>query len=122
MLPHAALRLKQGFGRLIRATTDRGAVVLLDGRVLEKSYGRYFLDSLPPAPVETGRWPELRRGLEAFYARHSPSPAAPAAPAAPDAAAGVAPVGGRRTAPSQSKRSEATSRVEVALRDSQETE
>jgi ATP-dependent DNA helicase DinG len=69
MLPHAALRLKQGFGRLIRSTTDRGAVVLLDGRVLEKSYGRYFLDSLPPAPVRTGPWTELAAELNQFYAR-----------------------------------------------------
>jgi len=67
MLPHAALRLKQGFGRLIRSTTDRGAVVLLDNRVLEKGYGKYFLESLPPAPVRTGTWAELRTGLEAFY-------------------------------------------------------
>ncbi len=67
MLPQAALRLKQGFGRLIRSTTDRGAVVLLDGRVLEKSYGRYFLDTLPPAPVRTGTWAELREELERFY-------------------------------------------------------
>ncbi len=68
LLPHAALRLKQGFGRLIRARTDRGAVVLLDRRVLEKGYGRYFLDSLPPAPVESGRWETLLQGLERFYA------------------------------------------------------
>jgi ATP-dependent DNA helicase DinG len=68
MLPHAALRLKQGFGRLIRSTTDRGVVVLLDRRVLEKSYGRYFLESLPPAPVRTGGWAALAEGLEDFYA------------------------------------------------------
>jgi ATP-dependent DNA helicase DinG len=67
MLPHAALRLKQGFGRLIRSAADRGAVVLLDGRVLEKSYGRYFLDSLPPAPVRTGTWLAMRDELERFY-------------------------------------------------------
>lgn len=67
MLPHAALRLKQGFGRLIRSTADRGAVVLLDRRVLEKSYGRYFLDTLPPAPVRTGPWERLRAELSDFY-------------------------------------------------------
>jgi ATP-dependent DNA helicase DinG len=67
MLPHAALRLKQGFGRLIRSTADRGAVVLLDGRVLQKSYGAYLLQSLPPAPVRTGRWAELSGMLDAFY-------------------------------------------------------
>jgi ATP-dependent DNA helicase DinG len=68
MLPHAALRLKQGFGRLIRSRSDRGVVVLLDSRVLEKSYGRYLLESLPPAPVRTGAWPELMTELATFYA------------------------------------------------------
>lgn len=68
MLPHAALRLKQGFGRLIRSRADRGAIVLLDRRVLEKSYGRYFLESLPPAPLHTGPWAGLAAGLRSFYA------------------------------------------------------
>ncbi len=48
-LPLATLKLKQGFGRLIRTKTDRGAVVLLDPRILSKSYGRLVLSSLPPA-------------------------------------------------------------------------
>lgn len=48
-LPQAVLRLKQGFGRLIRSTEDYGAVVLLDGRVLRRSYGRIFVGSLPGA-------------------------------------------------------------------------
>lgn len=67
MLPHAALRLKQGFGRLIRSAGDRGVVVLLDGRVVTKSYGRYFLESLPPAPVRVAPWRELHRVARAFY-------------------------------------------------------
>lgn len=46
-LPEAALKLKQGFGRLIRSRQDRGTVVILDPRVLTKPYGRLFLDSLP---------------------------------------------------------------------------
>lgn len=50
-LPQAALTLKQGFGRLIRSRRDRGVVAILDSRVARRSYGRYFLDSLPPAPV-----------------------------------------------------------------------
>ena len=74
LLPHAALRLKQGFGRLIRSRTDRGAVVLLDRRVLEKNYGGYFLESLPPAPVFRGAWSELRKRIEAFYARPASAP------------------------------------------------
>jgi ATP-dependent DNA helicase DinG len=51
-LPLAALRLKQGFGRLIRTRTDRGVVTILDPRVLTRRYGRYLLDSLPRCPVE----------------------------------------------------------------------
>lgn len=50
-LPEAVLKLKQGFGRLIRHGTDRGWFVLLDPRVLTRSYGRVFLASLPPCPV-----------------------------------------------------------------------
>lgn len=67
ILPHAALRLKQGFGRLIRSSADRGAVVLLDRRVLEKGYGRYFLDTLPAAPTIAGPWIELSEQLLKFY-------------------------------------------------------
>ena len=46
-LPEAVLKLKQGFGRLIRTKTDTGLVVILDPRVRTKPYGRVFLDSLP---------------------------------------------------------------------------
>lgn len=46
-LPEAVLKLKQGFGRLIRSQQDRGSVVILDSRVLTKPYGRLFLESLP---------------------------------------------------------------------------
>lgn len=48
-LPEAAIKLKQGFGRLIRTRRDHGAVVILDPRVLTKPYGKTFLDSLPNA-------------------------------------------------------------------------
>jgi ATP-dependent DNA helicase DinG len=50
-LPEAVLRLKQGFGRLIRHGDDRGWFVLLDPRVLTKPYGRAFLRSLPACPT-----------------------------------------------------------------------
>ena len=46
-LPQAALRLRQGFGRLLRTRSDRGAVVLMDRRVLERDYGPTFISSLP---------------------------------------------------------------------------
>ncbi len=67
MLPHAALRLKQGFGRLIRSRSDRGAVLVLDDRLVGKRYGRYLRDSLPDAPLVKGPWPEVRRRLGHFY-------------------------------------------------------
>ena len=47
ILPLSVLRLKQGFGRLIRSTKDMGSVLILDTRVLNKSYGYVFLESLP---------------------------------------------------------------------------
>ncbi|MDD4169775.1 MAG: helicase C-terminal domain-containing protein [Desulfotomaculaceae bacterium] len=46
-VPQAVIRFKQGFGRLIRSGSDRGCVVVLDARILSKSYGRQFLRSLP---------------------------------------------------------------------------
>jgi ATP-dependent DNA helicase DinG len=67
MLPQAAIRLKQGFGRLIRSRTDRGAVLLLDDRIVTKRYGRYLRDSLPDTPLVKGAWSDVRRRLEAFY-------------------------------------------------------
>lgn len=67
MLPHAALRLKQGFGRLIRARTDRGAVLILDDRIVAKRYGRYLRDSLPPAPLIKGPWSDLEYRVRSFY-------------------------------------------------------
>ena len=70
-LPQAVLRLRQGFGRLIRTKNDRGAVVILDSRVVARGYGRQFLDSLPPMTRErckvdeiggkVGGWLEAKR-------------------------------------------------------------
>jgi len=47
-VPQAVLSLKQGFGRLIRAKTDRGVLALLDSRIRRMAYGKIFLESLPP--------------------------------------------------------------------------
>ena len=47
-VPQAVIKLKQGFGRLIRTASDRGMVVILDPRVLTKGYGKLFLEALPP--------------------------------------------------------------------------
>ncbi len=77
MLPHASLRLKQGFGRLIRTATDRGVVVLSDPRVLTKRYGREMLNGLPPAKRITGAWGDLRAQVSAFYGRETVSSSHP---------------------------------------------
>lgn len=47
LLPDAAVRFKQGVGRLIRSETDRGIVVVLDNRLSAKAYGKVFLNSIP---------------------------------------------------------------------------
>ena len=50
-LPRAVLALRQGVGRLIRTTNDKGLLAILDIRLFTKQYGRLFLRSLPPSPV-----------------------------------------------------------------------
>jgi ATP-dependent DNA helicase DinG len=67
MVPHAALRLKQGFGRLIRSKTDRGAIVIADPRIVTKRYGESLLRGLPPARRILVHWDEVARQLRAFY-------------------------------------------------------
>ncbi|MGI8746423.1 MAG: ATP-dependent DNA helicase [Bryobacteraceae bacterium] len=61
-LPQAAITLKQGFGRLIRSRSDRGALALLDNRITKQRYGQIFFDSLPDYTFTT----ELR-DVEAFF-------------------------------------------------------
>jgi DNA polymerase-3 subunit epsilon/ATP-dependent DNA helicase DinG len=58
-VPQAVLRFKQGFGRLIRRKTDRGAMVVLDGRIQSKTYGQVFLRSLPACSVRRLRLREM---------------------------------------------------------------
>ena len=63
-LPRAVMKFRQGFGRLIRSTTDRGAVVVLDSRLLSRGYGRAFLEALPRC-----RKLESLEELEAFFGK-----------------------------------------------------
>ena len=72
LLPLAALRLKQGFGRLIRSREDRGGIVLLDSRILTRAYGRTLRRALPPAPLVKGSWAEIRDELVRFYEAGGP--------------------------------------------------
>jgi DNA polymerase-3 subunit epsilon/ATP-dependent DNA helicase DinG len=58
-LPQAALRFKQGVGRLIRSKSDRGVMVILDSRIKNRYYGSVFLKSLPPCTVVSGARADL---------------------------------------------------------------
>ena len=62
-VPQAIISLKQGLGRLIRSTTDRGVLAVLDPRLTTKSYGRLFMKSLPQCRV-TSDIAELARVFE----------------------------------------------------------
>ncbi len=74
-VPQAALRFKQGFGRLIRSRSDRGVVAVLDRRIMSKGYGAAFLDSLPPCQVREALLRELPALTAAWLDRTSDEPA-----------------------------------------------
>lgn len=67
-IPQAQIRLKQGFGRLIRTQSDRGVVAILDSRIHRKYYGREFLRHLPrcPGTKKINRVKEFLYSLEPF--------------------------------------------------------
>ncbi|MDR2964831.1 MAG: ATP-dependent DNA helicase DinG [Treponema sp.] len=65
-LPQAVMKFKQGFGRLMRRTSDHGIVVVLDGRILKKSYGRLFMESLPETKVSFGNMNSILHDIENF--------------------------------------------------------
>ncbi len=62
-VPQAALLFRQGFGRLIRSKTDRGAVAVLDSRIATKGYGKWFLRSIPKCRITDER-EEFRKFFE----------------------------------------------------------
>lgn len=79
-VPQAILRLKQGFGRLIRTRQDRGVVAILDSRLHGKGYGKRMIAALPPAHMITSLEHSLGQ-LEAFLGDTPPGAAAPDATA-----------------------------------------
>lgn len=70
-LPMAAIKLKQGFGRLIRKKDDHGTVWILDHRIVTKSYGSFFLESLPEMPVMRGKFNVLTAMARRFFDENS---------------------------------------------------
>lgn len=68
-LPEAMMRLRQGFGRLIRSSSDKGSFIILDKRIETKSYGRRFIESLPEVPVKKVPLEVMVNELENCYNR-----------------------------------------------------
>jgi ATP-dependent DNA helicase DinG len=66
-VPHAVIKFKQGFGRLIRHKNDRGTLLVLDSRVITKSYGRTFLESLPKCKIVSGNSESVFKEFKKFY-------------------------------------------------------
>ncbi|MDN4608712.1 ATP-dependent DNA helicase DinG [Sporosarcina highlanderae] len=66
-LPEAILRFRQGFGRLIRSSEDRGFFIILDRRIETKSYGKSFLNALPSVPIKNVSLEHMVKSLEDCY-------------------------------------------------------
>jgi ATP-dependent DNA helicase DinG len=67
-VPQAAIKFRQGFGRLIRRKTDRGSILILDKRVIQKSYGRIFLNSLPECHLIDAPSAQVFQEMQRFFA------------------------------------------------------
>ncbi len=68
-LPEAVMRLRQGFGRLIRTSDDKGFFIILDRRIETKSYGEIFLESLPSVRRKNVSLEQLVNELENCYTK-----------------------------------------------------
>jgi ATP-dependent DNA helicase DinG len=60
------MKFKQGFGRLMRRSSDRGVVAVLDGRLLRKRYGQFFIRSLPRTRTSFKEFETILRETEIF--------------------------------------------------------
>ncbi len=74
-IPQAVLKLRQGFGRLIRSRDDRGAVLILDSRIVSKNYGKRFLKSLPESAQVIAPADEVFSRLKEFFKQSGQSSA-----------------------------------------------
>jgi hypothetical protein len=66
-VPQAVIKFKQGFGRLIRSKSDRGSIMIFDRRVVDKTYGKIFLSSLPECRVAQGKRERVFREVRQFF-------------------------------------------------------
>jgi len=65
-LPEAVMKFKQGFGRLMRRSSDRGVVAVLDSRLIKKRYGVFFLQSIPETLTSFSDFSGMLRDTENF--------------------------------------------------------
>lgn len=68
-VPEAIIKLRQGFGRLIRTRTDHGAVIFGDNRLSRMQYGKQFMDSLPAKTMVYGKQDTLLKALDEFFSK-----------------------------------------------------
>jgi len=68
-VPEALIRFRQGAGRLIRTVTDRGALLVLDRRIIEKGYGKMFVDALGGGFVFSDTMEEIEERMHAFFTK-----------------------------------------------------
>ena len=66
-LPDAVVRMRQGFGRLMRRHDDQGVVLILDSRIVTRQYGGVFLESLPQTMRSIAPAPEVLRVVSQFF-------------------------------------------------------
>ncbi|GAB3066201.1 ATP-dependent DNA helicase DinG [Virgibacillus ainsalahensis] len=66
-LPNAVIRFKQGFGRLIRSTSDRGIVFVCDARVTKSRYGKFFTESIPDVPITVDSTNKLMEAARKWF-------------------------------------------------------
>lgn len=66
-IPKALVKFKQGFGRLIRNQSDFGCILCLDSRLLNKSYGKIFIQSLPTCKTSFGKSQQVQRDIQSFF-------------------------------------------------------
>lgn len=71
-LPEAVIKLRQGYGRLIRSSTDTGAVLILDRRIHDRRYGAVMLAALPPARRVKAPWIVVAAQLRVLFAAERP--------------------------------------------------
>jgi ATP-dependent DNA helicase DinG len=71
-VPQAVIKFKQGFGRLIRSKSDRGSIMIFDRRVVDKTYGKIFLSSLPDCRLAQGKRHHVFHEVREFFEATSP--------------------------------------------------